>query len=539
MNQIGVQEQNNYFKMESINETEAESPTTKLTIEKFPQGAEKEEQPLKQHKNVCRSHNVEVRPAVQRLVFISIITAAVAFLASVVCLILTLMVMTSPNNSTPSKDVDETQGQNCREIHNVSVKNLLRRIEDLENNALATEAKMKVLQAQVNETANKVAIVDDVWGNMKNISNRAASLEKGYTQMNNLMKTLHAINGSQNASHQDVQSMYNRLRDSLNAVNTTLFDKVAIVDDVWVNMNNISNRAASLEKGYTQMNNLIKTLQAINSSQNASYQDLQSMYNRLSDSLTAVNATLFDKVAIVDDVWVNVTNTHDAFEKKLDTEFKQLDKSVKDLSNNDSEITSTVDELRLNQILTKRMNERLANNVTHLKSHVKELRKTSNNISNRAASLEKGYNQMNNLMITIQAINGAQNASHQDLQSVHNRLRDSLTTVNATLFDKLKTLGSNSGKPTANFSTCRHRSIPGTSTTASSISGTAEVFYREPKGQRAMGITCSTNVARHYQLSEVIQGPYKFRCTCKHLSPVFGSRSRTMNCYLHVWECPI
>ncbi len=92
--------------MESINETEAGSPTTKQTVEKFPQGAEKEEQPSKQHKTACRSHNVVVRPAVQRLVFISIITAAVAFLASVVCLILTLMVMTSPNNSTPSRDVD-------------------------------------------------------------------------------------------------------------------------------------------------------------------------------------------------------------------------------------------------------------------------------------------------------------------------------------------------------------------------------------------------------------------------------------------------
>ncbi len=84
------------------------------------------------------------------------------------------------------------------------------------------------------------------------------------------------------------------------------------------------------------------------------------------------------------------------------------------------------------------MNERLAVNVTQLESHVQELRKISNNISNRAASLEKGYNQMNSLMRTLQAVNSAQNASHQDLQSVQNRLRDSLNAVNATLFDKVR-----------------------------------------------------------------------------------------------------
>lgn len=140
----------------------------------------------------------------------------------------------------------------------------------------------------------------------------------------------------------------------------------------------------------------------------------------------------------MDGVRVNMTNTHDAFEKKLDTEFKQLNKSVKELSNSDNKITSTVDELRKNQILTKRMNERLVVNVTQLESHVQELRKTSNNISNRAASLEKGYTQMNNLIKTLQAINGAQNASHQDLRSMHNRLRDSINAVNATLADKVR-----------------------------------------------------------------------------------------------------
>ena len=139
----------------------------------------------------------------------------------------------------------------------------------------------------------------------------------------------------------------------------------------------------------------------------------------------------------MDGVWVNMTNTHDAFEKKLDTEFKQLNNSVKELNKNDKKITSTVNELRQNQILTKRMNERLAINVTALETRVQGLDKTSSNISSRAARLEKGYTEVNNLMKALQAVDGVQNASLQVLQAMHNRLEESLTTVNVTLNDKV------------------------------------------------------------------------------------------------------
>ena len=140
----------------------------------------------------------------------------------------------------------------------------------------------------------------------------------------------------------------------------------------------------------------------------------------------------------MDGVWVNMTNTHDAFEKKLDTEFKQLNNSVKELNKNDQEITSTINELRQNQILTKRMSERLAINVTELETRVQELSKSNSNISGRATRLEKGYTDMNNLMKALQAVDGVQNASHQNLQSMHNHLKQSLTTVNATMNEKVK-----------------------------------------------------------------------------------------------------
>ncbi len=113
MDKTDVREQNLYFQMESIKDTEAGiyddiagesgTPVTNLTAEKFPpQGAEEEIKPSKQHKNDCGSHTVAVR----RLMFISITAAVVAFLTAVVCLIITLIAMMSRINLTPSKDCD-------------------------------------------------------------------------------------------------------------------------------------------------------------------------------------------------------------------------------------------------------------------------------------------------------------------------------------------------------------------------------------------------------------------------------------------------
>ena len=141
-----------------------------------------------------------------------------------------------------------------------------------------------------------------------------------------------------------------------------------------------------------------------------------------------VNGERLFQIATVDGVWVNMTNMTNAFEKKLDTEFKQLNNSVKELNKNDKKITSAVNELRQNQILTKRMSERLAINVTELETRVQGLGKTSNNISSRATRLEKGYAEMNILIKALQAVDGVQDASLQDLQAMHNRLKESLTT---------------------------------------------------------------------------------------------------------------
>ena len=63
--------------------------------------------------------------------------------------------------------------------------------------------------------------------------------------------------------------------------------------------------------------------------------------------------------------------------------------------------------------------------------------------------------------------------------------------------------------------------------------------------KRVMGVTCATNNARFYTLSEFTSSQGKgFKCKCEQLSPVFykelnGRKQVSMQCHLYVWECPI
>ncbi|XP_058970537.2 calcium-binding and coiled-coil domain-containing protein 2 [Pocillopora verrucosa] len=252
------------------------------------------------------------------------------------------------------------------------------------------------------------------------------------------------------------------------------------------------------------------------------------------------------KVATVDGVWVKMRSSHEAFEKKLDSEFKQLNESVKKLNNQDTRISSDVEELRKNQVITKRMSGRLAINVTDVESSVRELKKTDENISSRVASLKRGYTRMNNTMRTLQAIDTAQNASRQRLHSLHKRLRASLTAVNATLNDKIKKMDAISDKQQGvNFSLCEHKTVSSTKVSADRTSGESDAFYYFSQDKRVMGVTCATNNARFYTLSEFTSNRGKgFKCKCEQLSPVFykelnGKKQVSMQCHLHVWECPI
>ena len=142
-------------------------------------------------------------------------------------------------------------------------------------------------------------------------------------------------------------------------------------------------------------------------------------------------------VSAVNGVWVNMSSADKTMENKLVTGLKVLKTSIKSLNQSDGKLISEVNGLTRNQMDTRRMNNRLWQNVTQLESRVQELGRSSRNISSRVWNLKRGYTQMNTLMKRIQAVNDAQNLSHTSLQTVVKRLNGSLINVNATLYNKV------------------------------------------------------------------------------------------------------
>lgn len=146
-------------------------------------------------------------------------------------------------------------------------------------------------------------------------------------------------------------------------------------------------------------------------------------------------------VSAVNGVWVNMSSADKTMENKLVTGLKVLKTSIKSLNQSDGKLISEVNELTRNQMDTKRMNNRLWQNITQLESRVQELGRSSRNISSRVWNLKRGYTQMNTLMKRIQAVNDAQNLSHTSLQTVVKRLNGSLINVKATLYNKVSFYG--------------------------------------------------------------------------------------------------
>ena len=232
---------------------------------------------------------------------------------------------------------------------------------------------------------------------------------------------------------------------------------------------------------------------------------------------------------------INETASRVAFmggssEKKLSTEIKLLNKSVKALKNSDSMLTTTVNALRQSHSLAKRKTDRLTANVTQLQSRVQELTKSNGNMSTRAGSLERENARMNTAIKTLQAVNGAQNISHESLLSGFKRLKDSVAAVNSSLSRNF------GGKAAANFSSCEHRMLTGTPVSSGAV---ASVSYTEPLGKRVVGITCSTDFAGEYKLESQKRKGY-YECTCRGVAKSAESnKPATIHCYLHLWECSI
>ena len=262
-----------------------------------------------------------------------------------------------------------------------------------------------------------------------------------------------------------------------------------------------------------------------------SIQDLHANLWEMRGKVEATNSRVkfLEKQVYLHGGLINETERKAAFVSGFDME--QLNKSVNALKNSESELKSMLSELQQNHSLVGLTSSGLADNVTKLQSRVEELRKSNSNLSSRAGSMERAVVHMSTELQMLQTVYDAQNASHNALQFEYKRLEASIAAVNATLNNKL------SRGEAADFKSCVHRRISGT---AVAVGGAAltTAEYREPSDKRAIGITCSTDYARHYILKLPSKGLYI--CECRGVSPAASHLNPSlMQCFLHVWECPI
>ena len=281
----------------------------------------------------------------------------------------------------------------------------------------------------------------------------------------------------------------------------------------------------SLQRKIEDLEKKMEVMKAKMETQDSTVENFVKNYEtqvKLLQSQVSVQGRLINETAMKV-VFVNCSS-----DKKLTTKISLLNTSVNTLKNTYNELKSAVSDLQQNHILVKQISGRLGANVTQLRSHVQELRKSSDNTSITMESLERGYDQMTSKLKTLQAVNGVQNASHNTLQSDYKRLADSMEVVNATLHKKLDI------KAAANFSSCEHRVIKGTPVSTGD-GALASVAYLEPKGKKVTGIACSTDFAQEYKLeSKKLAGFIRYECNCRGSS---GSNPNLMHCILHLWEC--
>ena len=129
---------------------------------------------------------------------------------------------------------------------------------------------------------------------------------------------------------------------------------------------------------------------------------------------------------------MNMSNTQKAFESKLDSEFWLINKSMKTLSDSDSDLAALINELKVNQAITDGMRKRLSMNVSQIALGVQELTNSSKNVKRGIEKLEQGYAHMNTSIRALETKAVTRNASYNNLRSLYDNLAGSLSTVNST-----------------------------------------------------------------------------------------------------------
>lgn len=101
---------------------------------------------------------------------------------------------------------------------------LISEVNELTQNQIRTRRMTKRLWQNVTQLESRV---QEQRRSSRNISSRVWSLERGFAQMNTLMKRIQEVNDAQNLSHTSLQTVVKRLNGSLINVNATLYNKVS------------------------------------------------------------------------------------------------------------------------------------------------------------------------------------------------------------------------------------------------------------------------------------------------------------------------
>lgn len=178
------------------------------------------------------------------------------------------------------------------------------------------------------------------------------------------------------------------------------------------------------------------------------------------------------------------------------------------------------------------MRKRLSMNVSQIALGVQELTNSSKNVKRGVEKLERGRAHMRTSICVLETKAVTRNASYNNLRSLYDNLTGSLSTVNSTFHSKVVR---STQRKSPGFKACRHHR---NSTVARMTNGemNSTVNYTRPSFEQEVAITCSTDYARHVKLLSPHDGFYK--CECRSISPVFTPAQQSMQCFLHVWECP-
>jgi len=143
-----------------------------------------------------------------------------------------------------------------------------------------------------------VSAVNGVWVNMSSADKTMENkLVTGLKVLKTSIKSLNQSDGKLISEVNELTQSQIRTRGMTKRLWQNVTQLESRVQEQRRSSRNISSRVWSLERGFAQMNTLMKRIQEVNDAQNLSHTSLQTVVKRLNGSLINVNATLYNKVS--------------------------------------------------------------------------------------------------------------------------------------------------------------------------------------------------------------------------------------------------